>query len=96
MMAYLTYILQSLIDNSFYIGVTENLEIRLSEHNDGISKYTAKKKPWKIVYYKKFNTLSEARKRETFLKKQRNRQFYTKLINNFKAQLVTPSTRGDC
>jgi putative endonuclease len=94
---YYTYILQSLRDGSFYTGVTENLEIRLSEHNSGLSKYTSTKKPWKIVYYEFFDDLSSARKRESFLKKQRNRDFYLRLIEEFnRAQLVTPSARGDC
>jgi putative endonuclease len=53
---YFTYILQSLLDNSFYIGCTEDLTIRLNEHNSGLSKYTSKKIPCKLVYYEEFNT----------------------------------------
>ena len=87
------YILQSEKDDSYYIGCTNDLGRRITEHNSGLSKYTSKKMPWAIKYVESVENLKEARKREAFLKRQRNRKFYEKLIN---AQLVTPSTRGDC
>ncbi|MGB1121548.1 MAG: GIY-YIG nuclease family protein, partial [Saprospiraceae bacterium] len=57
------------------------LEHRLYEHNEGFSRYTKHKRPWKIVYFEKFEEKSEAIKRERFLKKQKNRAFYNRLIN---------------
>lgn len=82
-MKYKTYILQSEKDSSFYIGQTEDLEKRLALHNQGLSKYNSKKTPWKIVYFEELGTRNEAQKRELFLKKQRNRSFYKKLIENW-------------
>jgi len=76
------YILQSKKDSSFYIGQTEDLEKRLNFHNQGLSKYTRRKIPWYIVYFEEYKTRTEALKRERFLKKQRNRDFYKSLINN--------------
>ena len=76
------YILESKCDNSFYIGQTEDLEKRLDFHNQGLSKYTSRKTPWHIVYFEEYKTRTEAIKRERFLKKQRNRDFYQSLINN--------------
>jgi putative endonuclease len=64
------------MDNSFYTGYTNNLERRLEEHNDGKSRYTSKKIPWKIVYSEEFGEKSDAIKREFFLKKQKSREFY--------------------
>jgi len=87
------YIIQSKKDNSYYIGCTDNLERRISEHNSGMSKYTSKKIPWSLKYFEIVEGMKAARKREAFLKRQRNRKFYEKLIQ---AQLITPSTRGDC
>ena len=75
------YILQSVKDDSFYIGQTNDLEKRLDYHNQGLSKYTSRKKPWKIVYIEEYNTRTEALVRERFLKKQRNHEFYKSLIN---------------
>ena len=77
-MEYIVYILQSKFDESFYIGFTSNIEQRLSYHNLGKSRYTSKKIPWEVVYTETFSTRSEAMKREHFLKKQRNREFYIK------------------
>ncbi len=58
--------------------------MRLEFHNTGKSTYTSKKLPWKLVYFEKFDDKSEAIKREKFLKKQRNKDFYLRLINSFK------------
>jgi putative endonuclease len=79
-MKYFTYIIKSQLDQSFYIGSTSNLETRLRAHNSGKSPYTSKKKPWEIVYFEEFGNKSDALKREKFLKKQRNKEFYQKII----------------
>ncbi|MBN1340526.1 MAG: GIY-YIG nuclease family protein [Bacteroidales bacterium] len=38
---------KSLADGSFYIGYTNDLQKRLAQHNNGESRYTSKKMPWK-------------------------------------------------
>jgi putative endonuclease len=80
---YYVYILKSEMDDSFYIGYTNSLDRRLREHNEGKSRYTSKKIPWKIVYSEIFEEKSDAIKREIFLKKQKSREFYLGLIDNF-------------
>lgn len=77
---YFVYIIQSDLDQSFYIGFSENIENRLNEHNFGNTNYTSKKRPWKLVYFERFENKSDALKREIFLKKQKNKKFYQKLI----------------
>lgn len=74
------YILQSLKTNNFYIGYTSNIKQRLIYHNGGLNRSTKNKGPWILKYKEEFLTKTEAIKRERFLKKQRNRQFYKKLI----------------
>ena len=81
-MPYFTYILQSLQDNSYYIGYTKNLESRLQKHNTSKSGYTSTKKPWKVVYYEMFDNKTTAIKREKLLKKMKSREFISKLIDN--------------
>jgi putative endonuclease len=81
-MAFYVYILQSELDSSFYIGYTNSLEHRLKRHNAGLSRYTSRKRPWKIVYTESFESKTEALKREKFLKKQKNSDFYKRLINS--------------
>jgi len=48
-MFYYVYSLQSLADKErYYIGISENLEQRLQEHNTGKCKHTIKYIPWQI------------------------------------------------
>ncbi|SHJ02271.1 putative endonuclease [Tangfeifania diversioriginum] len=79
-MDFIVYILQSKKDNSYYIGFTSDLNQRLEYHNSGKSRYTSRKMPWKIVYTEKHKTRAEAMLSERFLKKQRNKEFYKRLI----------------
>ena len=83
-MGFYVYIIQSLKDESFYIGSTADLAKRLSEHNSGMSTYTSAKMPWKLVYTEQYETRTDAMKREAFLKKQRNRSFYQRLADSQK------------
>ena len=83
-MKFTVYLIQSEKDDSFYIGFTSNIEQRLSYHNLGKSRYTSRKMPWRLVYTEEFSTRSEAVKRERFLKKQKNRDFFEKLIHSKK------------
>jgi putative endonuclease len=80
-MRYYVYILQSEQDGTFYIGYSSNLESRLEKHNSSKTGYTSKKKPWRLVYKEFFDKKTDAIKREKFLKSQRNRAFYQKLID---------------
>ena len=58
-------------DNTLYCGQTKNLKRRVQEHNlDDIksAKYTKGRRPVKLVYFEKFDTLSKALKREIKVK----------------------------
>ncbi|MGO1469723.1 MAG: GIY-YIG nuclease family protein [Tissierella sp.] len=69
MILFYTYILKC-SDNTLYTGFTNDIEKRLITHNKGIgAKYTRGRLPVKLVYKEKFNTKSEALKREHFIKK---------------------------
>lgn len=61
MKSYFVYILKC-SDNSFYTGVTNNIERRLFEHNEGISEdsYTANKRPLQLVWFETFNDVENA------------------------------------
>ncbi len=74
-MNYFVYILESLVDGTYYIGYSENPIVRLQDHNGGRARYTSRKRPWKMVYTEQYSTKVEAIRRERFLKKQRNRGF---------------------
>jgi putative endonuclease len=57
-------------DGSLYSGYSQDLVKREKAHNSGKgAKYTSSRKPIKIVYSEKFETKSEALKREAEVKK---------------------------
>ena len=79
-MLFFTYILESEVDGSFYIGQTNSLESRISRHNRGYSRSTSTKRPWKLLYSKQFESRSEAMKTEKYLKSLRKREAILKWI----------------
>ncbi len=67
--AWFVYILQC-SDKTLYTGITPDIQKRLVLHNSGkAAKYTRGRIPAKLVYKKKFNNKSEARKREIQIKR---------------------------
>ena len=71
---YCVYVIE-LEDGRKYIGQTNNLERRLHEHQNGRSPYTRKHKFKKLLYSEKYNSRSEAMKREKFLKTGKGREW---------------------
>lgn len=48
-------------DGTFYTGSTNNLELRLAQHQNSVgAKYTAKRLPVNLIYVEEFTTISEA------------------------------------
>ncbi len=66
---YYMYILKSIKDDKLYIGSTNDLRRRLSEHNNQEVKSTKSRVPFELRYYEAFYTEINARKRELSLKK---------------------------
>jgi len=54
-----------------YIGLSQDPQIRLLQHNSGISRWTKGKGRWTIVWTSNPMNLSEARKLENKLKRQK-------------------------
>ena len=75
------YVLRSDLDGTLYKGHTQNLDIRLFEHNSGKSKYTKTKLPWKIVYFEENESRNEAIKREKYFKSAAGRRFISKILD---------------
>jgi len=62
------YIIKSKRSGSLYIGSTPDLKKRLTEHNSGKSKTTAKYIPWVLVYTKGYSLKKDVITRERKLK----------------------------
>jgi putative endonuclease len=65
---YFVYAISSLERNYIYVGLTDNLERRFSEHNSGRNKTTKPYRPFKLLYFEECKTREEARKREIYYK----------------------------
>ena len=65
--------------NYRYVGITSNLEDRLSRHNDGRSHATRSFAPFRLIHKENYSNMLEARKREKFLKSGFGRKFLDNL-----------------
>jgi putative endonuclease len=67
-MSFYAYILKSESHQTYYYGSTEDLYIRLKEHNSGKVRYTKGRRPWILHYYEEYESRAGAVKREKFFK----------------------------
>ena len=69
---YFLYVLWSASGRKFYIGISEDLEKRLEQHNgEKRLGWTHRYRPWTLVHTERFDSYSDARKRELHVKKQK-------------------------
>lgn len=62
-------------DGTLYTGWTNNLEKRLTDHNDGKgAKYTKSRRPVELVYYESYETKEEAMRREYAIKRMSRKE----------------------
>lgn len=75
-------------DKTLYTGVTTDLERRVEEHNDGNkgAKYTAARRPVKMVYAEQLDSRSRAQQREHQIKSL-SRQQKQRLIDSYQSNL---------
>ena len=64
-----------------YIGFSEDVLKRLQQHNSGESRWTRSYKNWKLIYSKEFDNITDARKWEIYLKKQKGGNGLKKILN---------------
>ena len=69
-MNYRVYVLKNSQD-SFYIGVSEDVEKRLQQHNTWLSKWTRHRGPWSLAWTSEAMSLTDGRKLENLLKRQK-------------------------
>ena len=73
------YILKSLKDKKRYIGLTENLQRRIQEHNNGLVKSTKNRRPLELIHFENFEDKKEAQTKERFYKTGKGRESLKKL-----------------
>lgn len=73
------YVLKSAVDDSLYIGQTNNLEKRLEQHNAGQTTSNRRKLPYRLIYFEKADNRLEARTIEKKFKSGYMRESFRKL-----------------
>jgi len=63
-----TYAIKSLSRKYIYVGLTNNPQRRIGQHNDGKERTTNPYKPFQTILLEKYPNRNEARKREKYLK----------------------------
>ncbi len=74
------YILEN-DDGRFYIGSTNNLKIRIAEHNDrSRNGWAARRGPWRLVHNEKFAIRADAMRHERYLKSLKSKSAILELF----------------
>ncbi|MEO6488663.1 MAG: GIY-YIG nuclease family protein [Ferruginibacter sp.] len=74
------YAIRSEINGDIYVGIANDSDLRLKEHNAGKNRYTKGLKPWKKIYEELQADWSEARKREKYFKSGVGKEFLKSLV----------------
>ncbi|HNR16336.1 MAG TPA: GIY-YIG nuclease family protein [Chitinophagaceae bacterium] len=80
-MPFFVYILFSEKHNKHYTGFTSNLPERLLSHNKLGKDWTARYRPWKLIYSEQFDSKTAAMAKEKWLKSGIGRDFINTLIH---------------
>ena len=70
MTAYFVYVLCNVHDRH-YIGLSDDPERRVAQHNAGISRWAGANGPWRLIWKSEPESLGAARKLENLLKRQK-------------------------
>ena len=77
---YYVYAIQSLSRKYIYVGLTDNLIRRISQHNSGKEKTTRSYAPFQLIKIEEYPTRLEARNREKYLKSGVGKEYLKSLI----------------
>jgi len=72
---FVVYAIKSLKREYIYVGLSNNLERRLAEHNGGKNKTTKPYRPFRLIYSEELNTRIQARVREKYFKSGSGKEF---------------------
>jgi len=75
------YVLKSIQREFFYKGHCMDLQIRLQQHNSGMTKSIKPYIPFKIVYKEEFASEEESIQREKYFKSAAGRRFFKNVIS---------------
>jgi len=79
---YYVYVISSLKRNYTYIGITDNLERRLKQHQSGYNRTTNAYRPFKLIFSEEFIDRLQARSKEKYLKTTYGRIKIRKMLSD--------------
>ena len=77
------YVLLSEKDSYYYVGFTNDVCKRLTDHNNGKVKSTKNRRPFKLIYYEASLDIDDAIKREKYLKTTYGRRYIKNRLRNY-------------
>ena len=82
MQEFFVYAIKSQKDDRIYVGISQNVEKRLGEHNNREIKSTKAYCPWRLIYKKLIGLRIEARQEEKKLKSGYGKEFLKSISEN--------------
>jgi len=86
-MRYYVYILKSEKNGKYYIGSTNDIERRMSEHNRGRTRSLVHLRPLRLVCAQGYTTSREARLIEQKLKRLKNKRILERIVQDGKIKM---------
>jgi len=74
------YVIESLLDQTWYTGMAKDVATRLSEHNQGKNRFTKGHRPWKTIYTEAHPNWTIARMREKYLKSAAGKKWLSNFL----------------
>jgi putative endonuclease len=75
------YALVSQVDNRIYVGISQRVDMRVSEHNAGKVKSTKGFVPWKLFFSEFVGNSQSAREREKYFKAASGKRKLRAMLN---------------
>ena len=80
---YYVYVLQSEVDNQFYVGYSKDLKLRFEKHKKGLVDSIKDRRPLNLIYYEACLNQQDALRREKYLKTWHGKQFLRKRLKSY-------------
>ncbi len=77
---YFVYAIKSELKDWIYVGISNDIERRLKQHNAGYNRSTKPYRPFKLIYKEQLPDRIAARAREKYLKSTVGKRFLRSLL----------------
>ena len=87
---FFVYVLHSKKDNNLYIGYSEDVHKRVTEHHAACVDATKHRRPLELIYYEAYIKQADALGREKFLKSGSGHRYLKKQLVSYYEDLSRP------